>query len=1205
MKVTMMNQLKSRTKKNRILLVIFLVSLLLVMAISVQAGSGERVLPRGNLQSVESGSIIFISSSSSGRVGGITFDDEDIIAYDEATGQWSRFFDGSRFGLGGNYNLDVDAFHVLEDNSILLSTRGYGYLPAIGNFDDSDILLVRPQETVDSFELFLDGQSVGLEARGEDIDGITLLSNGDLLVSTLGSFSTGRVSGEDEDLIRIRRNAAGVFTANGTSLYLDGSMVGLDDSSSEDVYGLAVEADDDVVYMTTRGKFAVGNINGESYDIFQCQRLDTSRCNFGLRWQGAAFGIGKEYLDGISLRSHAGKNSPPPTATNTPPPAATNTPQPTATNTPPPTVTNTPPPTATNTPLPTATNTPLPTATNTPPPAATNTPLPTATNTPPPTATNTPSPPPPDGLSISQVTDNRASYADGRVPTYEKFEITFRVNNSVAGNLQLPYDPNPPFGIDPQNYPRHRGISVDAYFLPPGQSDWGKAYAQPGFFYRNYAYDVRDSRDWIYPLGDSWKIRFAPDAAGEWQYKLRVQDASGVFETSPASFVVNSSNNKGFVKVSQRDPRYFEYDDGSLFYHMGINSKARFDDPVIDNTSHLRNLGQNGSRLTRIWISGIYGAAWPEFLGVHNVYDGYLPRAHLLPFKNQADGKESITVRIDQEIDGDIGWFPNCVWQFWNDPESVKPHTNYRIRVKYRATDISGPRNAQFPNYGLVLKTGGNWTDACLYPDRGTALTAYGQNNNDWRFLETTWNSGSSNWLTKLYLVLENVNEGKVYLDSITVQEDLGNGQFGPNIMVEGDFQYDLVYPESQTWALDQIVRLAEENDVYLQMVIGDKSDRMWWKIDNDGTYVIDGESDNQTGYYGNWYNLSTNGTNRTRWLQRAWWRYLQARYGYSPNVFAWEFTNEGDPNNGKHWSATDLLGRYMKCEVFGVSTPDTNGDGLPVEGDKCEYDHPNAHLVSTSFWHSFPAYYFWGSSDWPNVDYADLHTYSKDLNYLLDTAQYHLYYSTSMRDQLDSVSALNGMPTKPIIRGEVGIPDMNDLLLDTRGVWLHNFTWAALDPGAMYELFWELRNEISRPVGPDGQPGLYEIYKYFGDFISNIPLNNGYYQDAAASLTDGNLRVTGQKDLVNDRAHLWIQNKNHTWRRVVDNNAQTGLSGTVTISGFDANKTLPVQWHQFTTQGIPTIVNSTAVTDGAGNLTLNLPSNPDIADVALKIGSY
>ena len=122
---------------------------------------------------------------------------------------------------------------------------------------------------------------------------------------------------------------------------------------------------------------------------------------------------------------------------------------------------------------------------------------------------------------------------------------------------------------------------------------------------------------------------------------------------------------------------------------------------------------------------------------------------------------------------------------------------------------------------------------------------------------------------------------------------------------------------------------------------------------------------------------------------------------------------------------------------------------------------------------------------------------------------------------------------------------------------------------------------------------------------MANIPLNNGLYQDAAAVLTDGQLRVTGQKDLVNNRAHLWIQNTNHTWRRVVDNTAQTGLSGTVTLTGFGANKTLPVQWVQFTTQGTPNTVNDTAVTDGSGKLILNLPSDPAISDVAVKIGSY
>ena len=816
-------------------------------------------------------------------------------------------------------------------------------------------------------------------------------------------------------------------------------------------------------------------------------------------------------------------------------------------------------------------------------------------------------------LHISRVTDNRSDYKNNRIPSYEKFEITFHVENSVAGNFQLPYDPNPPAGIDPAIYPKHKGISVDAYFLPPGESDWNEAYAQPGFFYRYYDYEVRDEHDWFYPADSAWKIRFSPNQPGAWQYKIRVQDDSGVYETEPRTFSVASSSNKGFIGVSQTDPRYFEFDDGSLFYQMGLQSGVTFSDPVTANESLFGSFGSNGASFIRTWISPIYGAAWPEFLGSPGYHDGYLPRPRILPFRNQADNKESMTVHIDYELEGNSGWFSNCAWQRWGDAEAVKRNTDYRIRVKYRAMDITGPRDPSFPNYGVVLKTGGNWTDACHYPDRGVALSDFGHNNDEWEYLETTWNSGESNWLTTLYVVLENVHQGDVYLDSITVQEVLGDGQLGPDIVVEGDFQYDLVYPEAKLWSLDQVLNFAEDNDVYLKMVVGDKGDKMWWKIDDDGTYVIDGEQDNQSGYYGNWYNLDTNNTNRTRWLQRAWWRYLQARYGYSPNVHSWEFTNEGDPNSGKHWSATDLMGRYMKCEVFGVPTPDSNGDGLPIEGDKCDYDHPNAHMVSTSFWHSFPASGFWGNKDWPNVDYADVHTYTntgwqKNPQHVDDMALYHLDYSADVRAQLDAASGENGIATKPVVRGEVGL-DVEvveeDLLRDMSGVWLHNLLWSTLDPGAMSEIWWQLRDEIAIPPGPDGQRGLYEIYKYFSSFVSNIPLNNGHYRDAEATLTDSDLRVTGQKDLVNERAHLWIQNKNHTWRKVVDDSATSGLSGTVSIGGFPPNNSLNLEWHYFTTQGIPNIVRDNSTTDASGTLTLTLPSDPDLTDVAVKVGDY
>ncbi len=52
------------------------------------------------------------------------------------------------------------------------------------------------------------------------------------------------------------------------------------------------------------------------------------------------------------------------------------------------------------------------------------------------------------GPTIRDITTNTSDYPNGQIPRYEKFEITFQVD-TVAENLQLPYDPAPPPGIRP------------------------------------------------------------------------------------------------------------------------------------------------------------------------------------------------------------------------------------------------------------------------------------------------------------------------------------------------------------------------------------------------------------------------------------------------------------------------------------------------------------------------------------------------------------------------------------------------------------------------------------------------------------------------------------------------------------------------------------------------------------------------------------
>jgi hypothetical protein len=481
-------------------------------------------------------------------------------------------------------------------------------------------------------------------------------------------------------------------------------------------------------------------------------------------------------------------------------------------------------------------------------------------------------------------------------------------------------------------------------------------------------------------------------------------------------------------------------------------------------------------------------------------------------------------------------------------------------------------------------------------------VTNYGRNTPGWSTIEGSWNSGDRNFLPRVYVALENVKEGIAYVDSISLREELGNGAYGPEIIGEPSLQYELYYPERTAYELDKFVEAAEQAGVYLKLVINDKNDKMFLKLNDDGSYV-DGE-DNSDGFYG-----VGRTRNKTRWLQEAWWRYLQARWGYSTAIHSWELTNEGDPWNSDHYALADELGKAMHCRVFGK--PVGRGDG-----EACNFDHPNDHLVTTSFWHSFPDETFWANPETPNIDYADVHAYVstgwlEDPAYETDSALFHIDYSTAVRSGLDWFSDQAGMPTKPIVRGETGIDFLDeqienpDLALDLNGVWLHNLTWAGLDPGALTELYWWRENLHNQP-GPDGRKGLYEVYRYFRDYIQDIPLNNGNYEDAAASLSSPSLRVVGQKDTANNRAHLWVQNQKHTWRNAVDGASNiSGLSGTLRMSGFSPNRTLQVEWHEFSTDGLPSVRLSSVSTDNNGELVLDLPTDPEITDAGIKIGDY
>ncbi|EMI17761.1 repeat domain protein, partial [Rhodopirellula maiorica SM1] len=107
--------------------------------------------------------VTFISFSGSGVIADIPFADEDILAFDASTNEWSIYFDGSNVGLT---SYDINAFHIQSDGSILLSFDTNSRVGDLGLVRDSDIVEFIPSDhgvfTAGRFEWFFDGSDVGL-----------------------------------------------------------------------------------------------------------------------------------------------------------------------------------------------------------------------------------------------------------------------------------------------------------------------------------------------------------------------------------------------------------------------------------------------------------------------------------------------------------------------------------------------------------------------------------------------------------------------------------------------------------------------------------------------------------------------------------------------------------------------------------------------------------------------------------------------------------------------------------------------------------------------------------------------------------------------------------------------------------------------------------------------------------------------------------
>ncbi|MGI9466766.1 MAG: beta strand repeat-containing protein, partial [Rubripirellula sp.] len=186
---------------------------------------------------------ILMSYSVAGSItgGSLSFDDSDILRFSPATQTWALYFDGSDVGLSSNGE-DVDSIGFAPDGRLVISTSGSNSANGVSSRDEDMIVFNQTSlgvNTAGSFEMYFDGSDVGLStSSSEDVDAVSITSDGTIYVSTVGNFSVTGTSGADEDVFVFEPANLGASTSGTfrSGLYFDGSAYGF----GNDVGGLHV-----------------------------------------------------------------------------------------------------------------------------------------------------------------------------------------------------------------------------------------------------------------------------------------------------------------------------------------------------------------------------------------------------------------------------------------------------------------------------------------------------------------------------------------------------------------------------------------------------------------------------------------------------------------------------------------------------------------------------------------------------------------------------------------------------------------------------------------------------------------------------------------------------------------------------------------------------------------------------------------------------
>ena len=139
------------------------------------------------------------------------------------------------------------------------------------------------------------------------------------------------------------------------------------------------------------------------------------------------------------------------------------------------------------------------------------------------------------------------------VPETSPRDRTLTIDVDAAGTYADPFDP--------------AQVRLDAKVT---EAD-GRTYSVPGYIDRPYRRSLDGDKETVTPDGQPrWRIRVCPEKEGTTRIRITFADGSGE-KVQNVAFEATASDEKGFVRVSPDDRRYFAFSNGGSYWPLGPN----------------------------------------------------------------------------------------------------------------------------------------------------------------------------------------------------------------------------------------------------------------------------------------------------------------------------------------------------------------------------------------------------------------------------------------------------------------------------------------------------------------------------------------------------------------------------------------------------------------------------------------------------------